>query len=764
MNSLSEKKTSTKHKAIFTSIFINYIVISIAILAITISGYILCHHILKNNLVNSAIQQSSIITNQIEHQISTIQQSVASLSQNSIISETVFTAQKSQNINTLDMLDLQKMLAAACIQNSSCQDILIYFENDYIVSGTYRNFSPKLLDIFCSKYNISADDFHKIIQDTNLYNWKVFDNGSIWFMQSSFNKYFMRDYIVIAEFKVNDILYFIDESYQNNAILIRTDSTKLFSSKNLPDEDYNRLLEIKENGQMSSINNEEYIWTTSIIPTINWTCMIGIPYTEIFHDLLLFRKLLSIELIINAFIIIYMSWKFTTKSYQPLKYIADILPSDENNTQEQSDLSYENLYSRLNAVIKKNQSMTITLQKNEHQIVLCCLQQVFSGDIKEPSAITNLLGNCGINTLSSYYMLVLIRLIDNQGILAQDTNSEHSDLKYFTLKNILDEVLFSTYNGFIVKDGEDFVVLLTVDNDGYFASIRSILSEIHSFLNFRMHIQPYFIMCHRPVDFSLLSHDLRVLKQELTWHTFWMDAENVQTLWYLDELDEENKDLSYTQYLRVFKKLLNFLDAKDYPGAYKALDYILTFTFSKDRSQMRHNIYRMHGLIEVMIMSLDIRSSGKDTDFFTSLNYKSRLLNVDNINQLRQVCKELFNQIIAYDKDSTKELLPERIQNIIDYIQNNYIDANLNVSMIAEHFDISVPHLSRSFKGCMECGILDYIHHVRLKKAKELIAAGENLNSVAIATGFLDSKALTRTFKKYEGITPSQYRRLRNQE
>jgi AraC-like DNA-binding protein len=45
-----------------------------------------------------------------------------------------------------------------------------------------------------------------------------------------------------------------------------------------------------------------------------------------------------------------------------------------------------------------------------------------------------------------------------------------------------------------------------------------------------------------------------------------------------------------------------------------------------------------------------------------------------------------------------------------------------------------------------------------VEKAKELLEEGASVNDAAVGSGYLDAKALTRAFKRYEGITPGAYR------
>jgi AraC-like DNA-binding protein len=54
---------------------------------------------------------------------------------------------------------------------------------------------------------------------------------------------------------------------------------------------------------------------------------------------------------------------------------------------------------------------------------------------------------------------------------------------------------------------------------------------------------------------------------------------------------------------------------------------------------------------------------------------------------------------------------------------------------------------------------LEYIQSLRVQKAKERLAT-ESVKDIAKPVGFWDAQALIRVFKKYEGITPGQYKDL----
>ena len=71
---------------------------------------------------------------------------------------------------------------------------------------------------------------------------------------------------------------------------------------------------------------------------------------------------------------------------------------------------------------------------------------------------------------------------------------------------------------------------------------------------------------------------------------------------------------------------------------------------------------------------------------------------------------------------------------------------------------MSASYLSRLFKKQEGENLLDYLHQVRIAKIKELLSTPATLNQIAEKTGYYNSLAMIRVFKRYEGETPGKYR------
>lgn len=98
------------------------------------------------------------------------------------------------------------------------------------------------------------------------------------------------------------------------------------------------------------------------------------------------------------------------------------------------------------------------------------------------------------------------------------------------------------------------------------------------------------------------------------------------------------------------------------------------------------------------------------------------------------------------------------IENTIRYISQN-LAGNLSLDVIAQELHISPSHLSRTFKKATSGSLTEYINKERISKAKELLQNTNLLTyEIAEAVGYKDATYFSSIFRKYEGISPSEYK------
>ncbi|MCR5674635.1 MAG: response regulator [Lachnospiraceae bacterium] len=91
------------------------------------------------------------------------------------------------------------------------------------------------------------------------------------------------------------------------------------------------------------------------------------------------------------------------------------------------------------------------------------------------------------------------------------------------------------------------------------------------------------------------------------------------------------------------------------------------------------------------------------------------------------------------------------------YVEQNYADSMLNLAFLAQHFGFSPSYLSRKFKQETGKNFVEYLTELRMEKAIKLAATGQKMFHTAAEVGIPDPNYFGRCFKKYTGMSYSEY-------
>lgn len=96
---------------------------------------------------------------------------------------------------------------------------------------------------------------------------------------------------------------------------------------------------------------------------------------------------------------------------------------------------------------------------------------------------------------------------------------------------------------------------------------------------------------------------------------------------------------------------------------------------------------------------------------------------------------------------------------LLNYIQEHYTE-KISLSMLAEEFHLSEKYISWYFKENFSISFMQYVSHLRMTKAKDLLLTTEqSVTEVALSSGYPSVNLFIRSFKELYGITPLQYRK-----
>ncbi len=97
------------------------------------------------------------------------------------------------------------------------------------------------------------------------------------------------------------------------------------------------------------------------------------------------------------------------------------------------------------------------------------------------------------------------------------------------------------------------------------------------------------------------------------------------------------------------------------------------------------------------------------------------------------------------------------ISSVISYINEHFTEI-LSIDEIANAFFLSKYHLSRVFKTSVGISLWDYVITKRLTNFNDLVRSGKTVKDACFSSGFQNYSNFYRLYKKYFGITPSEFK------
>lgn len=108
-------------------------------------------------------------------------------------------------------------------------------------------------------------------------------------------------------------------------------------------------------------------------------------------------------------------------------------------------------------------------------------------------------------------------------------------------------------------------------------------------------------------------------------------------------------------------------------------------------------------------------------------------------------------QVTAYDQ--------KFIAQIMAFMEEHMANSELMIDDFADKFSMSRSMFYRKLKSITGLTPVDFIREVRFKRAIQLMECGQyNFSEIAYMTGFNDPKYFSKSFKKYIGVSPREYK------
>lgn len=143
-------------------------------------------------------------------------------------------------------------------------------------------------------------------------------------------------------------------------------------------------------------------------------------------------------------------------------------------------------------------------------------------------------------------------------------------------------------------------------------------------------------------------------------------------------------------------------------------------------------------------------------------DYLEKPADVDNVRQtVERVLSRLNGPCPGIETQGDPSLRPDKVRRFLEKNRRRMV----TLSDAAEEVFLSPKYLSRYFKNEIGKGFRECKMEMKLEEAKKLLSgSGVSISAVAGRLGYRNAESFSRIFKKYEGVTPSEFRKNRRLE
>lgn len=768
---------------ILISWIISYIIILLIPTVCNIYMYGYSLNAVKNRIYENdshMLDATSIAFDKMLSELANIAVSV----QNSKSTEILLTA-SDRSVVDINSMELAKELKNLKNYNENINDIFVYFPCSQIcVSANYFDTAGSF---FARNYENSGIEQNYWLQMLNKFSYfeympiKTGDGGFIDFFYSiPLRNEFNKASVVI---RLNDEIFFntlsnYTDAQSKSMYIADKNNCLIFSHNGTPaiDENYNSIPEGLS--EMRDKSGKKYVSIAKTSDSNHWKYISVTPYSEIQKEISYIRIPIFISLILCLILSAVLIGYFAKQNYKPIQRILSVV---KHSSEKQSDKTneYEIINDIVNGYVSNTQKIKHLLSSEQASKRNGFLANLVKGNTGRYGDIYEEAAKTDISFISDYFAVMLFNITDTENMFSEEATPPDTAEKMksveFIITNVFEELLGRLNKGFVTEFDGKIVCIANISKDHlaqWNSDIHIIVDEATDFIE--KHFNFSFIISMSRIHKGF--HELPGALSEADRAMCYRSVTKSNELVIYEDVAGSPSNQYYSE--EQERRLMNFIRLGNYELARETVYDIIGSAPGDSQPHIENLHLLIHQLSAVILRVLfEDGYEGEQIDYseFTSCLDKlishsyttsysdtlDRLIkNACQIEETRAAERKQQEIDIKANSDNAKNA-DELIDNIKEYISENIKNSDLNIASIGYHFNLTPYYMSNVFKKSENISLLDYIAKARVSLVKQyLIKSDMSLNSLAEATGFNNSRTLMRIFRKFEGITPGQYKEL----
>ncbi len=347
---------------------------------------------------------------------------------------------------------------------------------------------------------------------------------------------------------------------------------------------------------------------------------------------------------------------------------------------------------------------------------------------------------------NDFFAVVIIQITPTHKMFDLYNSFDYSNIQS-GLYSVIKDMFAEHYDSFILPgDSDTLYIILNLKSKNQIMGVDFILKDMYTLLETDM---AYINLSVGKSDVYEGLNGLKLAHTEavksLAPHVYNSDRILLEVAPSTDELNFTHKDES-----ELFSALIAF----DEKRAFSVFNSIMD---KNENAPLRSKKHLFNNIANIILKAMRIKEIPlKDNKLdFEILN---EILN-QPYEQIRLDIESLIAHLMKNNAGSKPQTGGIDIDEIVQYIKDNYTSCDLSLEFLAEHFHTAPSNISNMIKTSLKIGYHEYLTTLRIDASKELLAnTDKSITQIFKDCGFSSQQTFYRTFKKLTGLTPLEFR------
>lgn len=335
-------------------------------------------------------------------------------------------------------------------------------------------------------------------------------------------------------------------------------------------------------------------------------------------------------------------------------------------------------------------------------------------------------------------------------------NQEEFETQGFALFNFFEKAIKKQYDCWYFKEGTNKVFfILNMKEKNNLSELRKLVSDLvnesKKFTNMKISAIASGVVT--------AIQEINTLYKQLQYMYNLACESGTNMLMDGIEVEVEHDDRIHSTNDETF--IINSIRKGDEQGLKEAyIQFLIDIKNSSRNEYIKRYLFKVALSVEFFVYE----TYGRIQDIKSSFDNFYTLLQSLSDEQAKEVLFQLLNKVISikneYSMEKSKKYFSDYVSKALEFIDENLVDEELNITNVAEHVYLSPVYFGRLFKSTMNISFKQYVLNKRIKLAeKKILEGNSNIITIGNEVGIPNSSYFTQVFKKTTGYLPSEYKK-----